>query len=184
MERTEQSAEFVIGSPLPSFSLPGTDGSQYDQEYFADATLSLVVFTCNHCPYVKGSDEMLLGLLREYAPRGLKAVLISANDAQKYPDDSFEMMQKKAKEWDIPCPYLYDESQDVARSFDAQCTPECFLFDASGALIFHGSVSDNPRDPSGVSKQYLRTALDQALGGASPDPAFVHSIGCSIKWRY
>lgn len=183
MERNESSARFPIGSMLPTFSLPATDGSRVTEAFLRGAPASLVVFACNHCPYVIGSEQMLFDTIRHYQARGLKAVIISSNDPVQYPEDSFEKMKEKAGRDQIPCHYLFDESQEVAKSFDAQCTPECFLFDSTGSLAYHGGVNNSPRDPSRVDTNFLHTALGQLLDGKKPSPAFAHPIGCSIKWK-
>ena len=183
MERTEGSIGFPIGSKMPPFTLQATDGRIVSEMYFDGAKASLIVFGCNHCPYVMGSEEMLIRTIRRFAPQGLRAVMINSNDASQYPEDSFEKMQEKAGRGDLPYAYLYDESQDVAKRFDAQCTPECYLFDASGALVYHGAVNDSPREPENVERNFLAEAIEKALGGKRPDPAFVRPMGCSIKWR-
>jgi len=168
---------------MPTFTLRNVDGQSFSSDELSGARLSLIVFTCNHCPYVKGSEEQLIALVREFTPQGLRTVTINSNDAAQYPEDSFENMQKKAKSLGLPYPYLYDETQLVARAFDAACTPECYLFDAGGKLIYHGKINDSPKDPTRVTQNYLRTVLEQALGGGVPNPSYVHPLGCSIKWR-
>ena len=183
MERTAVSTKFPLGSFLPSFSLPATDGLQYGSDYLKAAPVALVIFTCNHCPYVKGSEAQVFSLIRAYSERGLKSLLISANDAKQYPDDSFEKMREKHQAAQLPCPYLYDESQAVARLFDAQCTPEVFLFDSSSQLVYQGAVNDSPRDASQVKHCSLELALQQIFAGEKVSPDFVHPIGCSIKWK-
>lgn len=184
MERSSQSTNFSIGSELPEFSLPNIDGTIVSaRTYFEGAKSALVIFTCNHCPYVKGSEEALNKLVRELLPAGLRVLAISSNDVLQYPEDSFEKMREKSDSLSLPYPYLYDESQEVARQFDAACTPECYLFNADFKLCFHGTINDSPRDPSKASKSYLAHALKQSLAGLNPDPEFVHPIGCSIKWK-
>jgi peroxiredoxin len=183
MQRETPSSALPFGASLPAFSLPSTTGATIGSDYLAGAKAALVVFSCNHCPYVRGSDEMLLGIIKAFQPQGLKAVIISSNDATQYPEDSFEKMQAKATAAGFPCPYLYDESQSVARAFDAQCTPECYLFDSSGKLAYHGTVNDNPRDKTKASKDFLSTAISQVLSGAPASPNYVHPVGCSIKWK-
>lgn len=183
MERDSLSSKFPIGSKIPSFSLPNVTGEDIGSSYLSDAPASLVVFACNHCPYVIGSEKMLFDTIQEFQGKGLRAVLISSNDPVQYPDDSFENMKEKSKRDNIPCPYLFDESQEIARAFDAQCTPECFLFDGEGVLVFHGTINNSPRDPGAVKSNYLKTAIEQVLFGKTPEPAFVHPIGCSIKWK-
>lgn len=184
MERDNSSDKFPIGSKLPSFTLKNVDGEMVaSEQFFRDATASLVVFTCNHCPYVKGSEDMLVEIVRRFQPQGLRAVTINSNDAMSYPEDSFEKMQEKAARMQLPYPYLYDETQQVAKQFDAACTPEVYLFDAQQKLVFHGTINDSPKDGQRVSKNYLAPAIERLLSGLKPEPAFVHPIGCSIKWR-
>ncbi len=183
MERDALSQKFPLGSDLPEFSLIGTDSKTYSQQYFKDAKAALVVFTCNHCPYVKGSEAELYNLIAHANLSGLRALLISSNDAEQYPEDSFELMQKKHSEQKLPFPYLYDADQSVARLFDAQCTPECYLFNQTGQLVYHGALNDSPRDASKVMRRSLSTAIDQVLAGNTIVSAFEHPIGCSIKWK-
>jgi peroxiredoxin len=184
MERTALSQQFPIGSPLADFTLPATDGLQVSsRSYFAGAKAGLVAFICNHCPYVKGSDHELLEIARRYGPEGLRVLAISSNDATKYPEDSFEKMREKAITHSFPFPYLYDESQQIAHNFDAQCTPEFYLFNEEMTLVYHGAINDSPRDPAAVSKHYLRDAVEQVIKDGRATPAFFHPTGCSIKWK-
>jgi len=183
MQRETPSPRLPLGSAMPAFSLPSTAGTTVRNADLAGAKAALVVFSCNHCPYVKGSEEMLLSIIRAFEPKGLKAVIISSNDAVQYPEDSFEKMKSKAAAASFPCPYLYDESQTVARAFDAQCTPECYLFDGSGKLAYHGTINDNPKDKAKASKDFLSSAISQVLSGQLASPNYVHPVGCSIKWK-
>jgi thiol-disulfide isomerase/thioredoxin len=183
MERTAGSTKFALGSAMPSFALKNIDGTTIGSEYLKDGRAYLVGFLCNHCPYVKGSEEMLIEIVKRHQPDGLKVVMISSNDAIQYPDDGFEKMQEKARSMQLPYPYLYDESQEVAKMFDAACTPELYLFDHNRVLVYHGTVNDSPRDASKVSKDYLSEAIVSVLEGHTPDPQFVHPIGCSIIWK-
>lgn len=184
MERTESSSNFPLGSSLPFFSLPCVDGSTVESsEYLSSGKAALVIFTCNHCPYVKGSEAELNNLIADLQPQGLRVIAISSNDASQYPDDSFEKMKEKSDIFKLSYPYLYDESQAVAKLFDAACTPECYLFDGRQKLVFHGTINDSPRDPTKASKSYLAEAIKQVLAGQSVNPSFVHPIGCSIKWK-
>ena len=179
MERTSVSDTLTIGSSIPQFLLPATDGQSYGSNYLADAKAALVIFTCNHCPYVKGSEQQLNQTIQGFMERGLKVLAINSNDALQYPDDSFEKMKEKA--W--PYPYLYDADQSIAKAFDAACTPECYLFDANSKLAFHGTINDNPRNPDLAKNNFLQTAIEQVLTGADVHPNFAHPIGCSIKWK-
>lgn len=183
MQREAASLKFPLGSPLPEFSLPNVDGRVVHSAELRGAQAALVVFSCNHCPYVKGSEEKLIAIVRSFEARGLKSVAISSNDATKYPEDSFEKMKEKSTAMKLPYPYLYDETQDVAKLFDAQCTPEYFLFDREGKLAYHGTINDSPRDPSKASKDFLSPAILAVLEGHVPSPSYVHPLGCSIKWR-
>lgn len=183
MQRESASQKFPLGSKLPQFDLPNVDGKNVSSRYFEGAKACLVTFTCNHCPYVKGSEEMLISIVKKFEGQGLKTIAISSNDAVQYPDDSFPHMQAKARAMQLPYPYLYDESQAVAKLFDAACTPEFYLFNASQTLVYHGTINDSPRDPAKVSKDYLSTAIAQTLQGENPSPAYTHALGCSIKWR-
>jgi peroxiredoxin len=183
MERTATSVTFSLGSKLPTFDLRNVDGKMTGPSYFTNGKAYLVAFLCNHCPYVKGSEEMLITIVRQFEKDGLKTLAISSNDASKYPEDGFEKMVEKAREMNLPYPYLYDETQDVARQFDAACTPEFYLFDRNHTLVYHGTINDSPRDPSKVTKDYLSKAISAALEGQTPNPQFVHPLGCSIKWK-
>lgn len=183
MQRDNTSSVFKLGDQLPSFSLKGTDGSQYDQDWFGDCPAKLIFFTCNHCPYVKGSEDATIAVCKEFAEQGLKAIAISSNDAEQYPDDSFEKMQEKAQTMNLPYPYLYDETQEIAKKFDAACTPEFYLFDGNNTLVYHGTVNNSPRNPEEVSEHYLQKAVSQLLNGQAIEPNFIHPLGCSIKWK-
>lgn len=183
MQRDILSDKFPIGSVMPPFLLPNVDGTNIGNEYFAGARGAVIVFSCNHCPYVKGSDQALLEIAHRYQEQGIKFVMISSNDVVQYPEDSFEKMKEKAESMKLPFPYLFDESQQVARSFDAACTPEFYLFDASRQLVYHGTINNSPRHPQEVKEHHLARALEQLLSGEKPEPAFIHPIGCSIKWK-
>lgn len=184
MQRTEASERFSIGSTMPDFTLPDVSGKDISaKDFFSGSRAALVVFTCNHCPYVKGSEAELNKVVRASIPDGLKVISISSNDALQYPQDGFEKMKEKSQQMQLPYPYLYDESQEVARKFDAACTPECYLFDSSLKLVFHGTINDSPKDATKATRSYLAQAISQVLAGKKPDPDFVNPLGCSIKWK-
>jgi peroxiredoxin len=184
MQRPSSSSKFPLGSSLPKFTLKNVDGRTIDNNYFQGSKAALVVFTCNHCPYVKGSDNEFLEIVKRFMSRGLKVIAISSNDAEKYPEDGPEKMKEKAKALDLPYPYLYDASQEVARRFDAQCTPECYLFDEKLELVFHGALNDSPREPSRVSKHFLSEAVEAVLNSEIPALQYAPPLGCSIKWSH
>ena len=172
-----------VGNPAPPFSLPGVDGNVWSLDSFSDAELLLVVFTCNHCPYAIASEDRLIEIQNDYADKGLQMVAISPNDAETYPDDSFDEMKKRAADKAFPFPYLYDESQEVARSYDAACTPDLFVFDRDRKLVYNGRIDDNWQESDQVTRRDLRSVLDAALDESAVDFEHVPSMGCSIKWK-
>ena len=178
-----QSKGMPLGTPAPAFSLPGVDGKTWSLDSFSEAELLVVVFTCNHCPYAIASEDRLLEIQADYRDKGVRLVAISANDAAKYPDDSFDEMKKRAAEKRFTFPYLYDESQAVARAYDAACTPDIFVFDRDRKLMYNGRIDDNWQKPAEVTRRDLRAVLDAALAGKSVDFEHVPSMGCSIKWK-
>lgn len=172
-----------VGTAAPAFSLPGIDGKAHSLDSFRDAPVLVVVFTCNHCPYARAVEDRLIALQRDYTARGVRLCAINPNDEQKYPDDSFAHMVTRAKERGFNFPYLRDETQTVARAYDAACTPDIFVFDASRKLRYNGRIDDNWQDPTKVTRQDLRTALDRVLAGEPLGFDPVPSMGCSIKWK-
>lgn len=173
----------TIRERLVPFSLPATDGTTVSAEQFADRPVLAVAFWCNHCPYVKAWEDRMIALQREYARRGVQFVMISSNDSLKHPDDSFDAMKTRARERAYPFPYLYDESQEVARKFGAARTPEIFLFDASRTLRYHGAPDDNFEHPDAVSAPYLKEAIEAVLAGRDPATTTTPPKGCTIKWK-
>ncbi len=165
----------------PDFSLPGVDGKTYSLASFSSKIL-VVVFTCNHCPYVVAWEDRLIAIQREYGPRGVGLVGINANETKNYPEDSFDKMVIRAREKGFNFPYLRDEDQSTARAYDAACTPEIFVFDAERKLRYHGRVDDNYQDPKGVTSHDLRNALDDLLAKREVRTPLTHAMGCSIKW--
>ncbi|HMO03173.1 MAG TPA: thioredoxin family protein [Kiritimatiellia bacterium] len=172
-----------LGAPAPDFSLPGTDGKTYTLTSFASANLLVVAFTCNHCPYALGVEDRFIRLAKTYQQKGVAFVAISANDATKYPADSFAEMAKRATEKGYPFPYLYDEPQSVAKAYGAVCTPHLFVFDTHRSLIYEGRIDDNWKDETAVKHHDLRDALDAALAGKPVPKAQTNPMGCSIKWK-
>lgn len=172
-----------VGTSAPAFSLPGIDGTTHTLATYKDANVLVVVFTCNHCPYAKACEGRLIEIQADYADRGVRLVAINPNNASAYPDDSFENMKVRAKEKGFNFPYLHDESQTVARAYDAACTPDIFVFDADRKLTYNGRIDDNWQDESKVTKRDLRTAIDAALHKKPLPFDAVASMGCSIKWK-
>ncbi len=172
-----------LGSKAPDFSLPATDGETYALDDFSDADVLVVMFICNHCPYVKAVLDRLVDLGRTWDDDEVAFVAISSNDAERYPDDSFENMAQLAKELEFPFPYLYDESQEVARAYRAACTPDFFAYDDERALAYAGRLDDNWKEPEKVEKRDLHDAITALLQGERPDEDQTPSMGCSIKWK-
>lgn len=180
-----QSTMLAPGTAAPPFGLPDTaSGKTVALEDFAASRALLVAFICNHCPYVKHISDGFVAFAREYAPRGLAVVAISSNDATRYPADSPSEMAKLAREKNFPFPYLYDESQDVARAYDAVCTPDFFLFDSNRRLVYRGQFDGSrPGGPQPVTGADMRAAADAVLTGKPVPEIQLPSVGCSIKWR-
>jgi peroxiredoxin len=173
-----------LGMRAPDFELPDTTGSTVALDDFEDASALLVVFMCNHCPYVKHVQDELAAFAAEYADRGLAVVGINANDVERYPDDSPERMAEEKERVGYPFPYLYDETQDVARAYGAACTPDFFLFDAERELVYRGQFDDSrPGNDLPVTGEDLRAAADAVLAGEPVPEDQVASVGCSIKWK-
>ncbi len=173
-----------LGTSAPPFSLPEVvNGRTISLADFADKKALLVMFICNHCPYVIHVREELVRIARDYAKRGLGVVAISSNDIAGYPEDSPEKMKTLAEQLNFPFPYCYDESQEVAKAYTAACTPDLFLFDENRRLVYRGQLdSTRPRQdtPTGAD---LRAAIDTVLAGEPVDPDQKPSLGCNIKWR-
>jgi peroxiredoxin len=178
-----ESKEVELGFPCPDFRLPSAFGKTIARDDFESTPLLGVFFYCNHCPYAKAIEGRLIELDRDYQAKGFRFVAVSANDAATYPDDSFASMQKRARERGYGFPYLYDETQEVARAFGAVCTPDLYVFDRDRKLAYHGRLDDSPMDAAKVKRRELREAVDALLEGRPASPAQNPSIGCSIKWK-
>lgn len=174
-----------LGDKAPSFRLPGVDGSERSLDEIKGAKATIVVFSCNHCPYVVLNEDRLIAVARDYTAKGVGMAAINANDAANYPEDSFEAMKARAAEKKFPFPYLRDESQAVARAYGAERTPHLFVFDKDLRLAYTGAVDDDSsyktRKP--VEKPYLRDALDDLAAGRAVRVPETHAIGCTIKWK-
>lgn len=171
-----------IGELAPDFSLPGVDQQHYTLQSFSQKPVLVVVFSCNHCPYVQAYEDRLIEIQRDYAERGVQLVAINANDDVKYPEDSFDHMVARAKAKGFNFPYLRDAAQQVARAYGATHTPHLFVFDQDRRLRYTGKIDDNWQRPEAVSRRYLRDALDALLEDKQPAEPTTHAIGCSIKW--
>lgn len=179
---SKNSCKLKLGAAAPDFDLPGVDSKRYSLASFKDKKLLIVLFTCNHCPYVQGWEDRLIAIQREYGPKGVQLVGINANETKNYPEDSFDKMVARAREKRFNFVYLRDEDQSVARVYDAACTPEIYLFDAERRLRYHGRVDDNHQDPKAVKSHDLKNALDDLLAGRPVRTPEAPAMGCSIKW--
>jgi peroxiredoxin len=171
-----------IGDSALDFKLPATDGQTYALSDFQDARVLVVFFTCNHCPYVLGSDEVTRQTAEKFAPQGVKFVGINANSKNTYPDDDFAHMVARMAEKKFPWVYLYDETQDVALAYGALRTPHFYVFDANRKLIYTGRGVDNPRETSKMKVNDLERALEEHLAGAPVSTPLTTPIGCNVKW--
>jgi peroxiredoxin len=176
-------AKIKSGDKAIAFELPGVDGKTISLSDLSQGKKATVVmFICNHCPYVLAWLERLISIRQDYADRGVAFAGINANDATKYPADGFDKMQQLARERGLPFPYLHDESQAIATAYGAERTPEIFVFDADLRLRYHGAPDDN-YDETLASVPYLRNALDAVLAGTEPPIAETPPVGCTIKWK-
>ena len=173
-----------LGTTAPDFNLPDTNGKTVSLAQFKGEPALLVLFICNHCPYVKHLREGLAQLGREYLPRHAAIVAINSNDAANYPDDSPAKMKAEVKAAGYLFPYLYDESQAVAKAYHAACTPDIFLFDGNQKLVYRGQFDDSrPGNGVPVTGRDLRAAMDAVLAGKPVPPDQKASVGCNIKWK-
>lgn len=174
-----------LGTKAPSFSLPDTiSGKNTSLEDIRSDQATVVMFLCNHCPYVIHVNPEILRIARDYAEKGVSFVAISSNDVENYPDDSPDKMRLVAKVLQFPFPYLYDESQEVAKAYDAACTPDIYVFDGEMKLFYRGRIDDSrPGNDIPLSGRDLRDALDRVLSGGPPPEKQYPSGGCNIKWK-
>jgi peroxiredoxin len=173
-----------LGTLAPAFRLPDTEGRAVALSDLADAKALLVMFICNHCPYVKHVQPELTRLAREYQGRGVAVVGISSNDVAAYPDDAPERMREEKARAGYSFPYLFDETQDVARAYRAACTPDLYLFDGARRLVYRGQLDDSrPGNGVPLTGKDLRAALDAVLAGKPVDARQKASVGCNIKWK-
>ena len=176
----------VAGAPAPLATTKmknAVDGKPVASADVAGKAGTLVVFTCNHCPFARGWEQRIVALGNEYAKKGIGVILINANDPSAHEVDGLAGTQARAKEAGMQFPYVIDETSAVARAFGAEKTPEAFLFDKKGKLAYHGAVDDNMREPEKVTKSYLKDALDAVVAGKAPAVPESKGIGCSIKLR-
>ncbi len=171
------------GDIAPDFSLPATDGKTYRLADFADAEVLVIFFTCNHCPYVVGSDEVTRATVEKFAPRGVDFVGINSNSPNTYAEDSFDQMVERMKTHHFPWVYLYDRSQEAARAYGALRTPHFYVFDRERKLVYTGRGVDSPRNMSKITVNDLDNALEDVLAGRPVRTPLTNPIGCNVKWE-
>lgn len=184
MARTP-STMLPLGTIAPDFTLPDTvSGQEMSLQSLKSDVATLIMFICNHCPYVKHIQAQLVSLAKEYQTKGVSVIAINANDVENYPDDSPEKMKEVAEQWAYPFPYLYDESQAVAKAYQAACTPDFYIFDKHLKCVYRGQLDDSrPQNGLPVTGKDIREALDAVLLNVPVDEEQKPSVGCNIKWK-
>lgn len=182
MERNRMSFTLKIGAKAPQFNLPATDGRSYSLDDFSSDKYLVVFFTCNHCPYVIGSDEKTRATVERFEPRGVRFVAINSNSKNTYAEDDFDGMVTRMRKNRFPWLYLYDESQKVALSYGALRTPHFYVFDSDRELVYTGRAIDNPRDASKATTDELEDALEALVTGQKIAMPLTNPIGCNVKW--
>lgn len=172
----------VLGAQCPEFSLPATDGKTYSLSDFKHGNPFVILFICNHCPYVKAIEDRLIQLGNDLKKLNVPMVAICSNDPVSYPDDSFSELKKRAEIKNYPFPYLHDESQSVAKNFGAVCTPDFFVYNRKGELSYRGRLDDSWKDPEKVTRRELLQAVESLLVSDDFPKNQTPSMGCSIKW--
>lgn len=172
-----------LGEKAPNFSLPATDGRTYSLESFQDSPILVIVFSCNHCPYVVGSEDRMIAFANDYQSRGVQLVAINSNAVTTYADDSFDHMVVRAREKGFPFPYLHDESQQTALDYGALRTPHFYAFDSERKLRYTGRMDDNPKFPGQETTRELRDAIEDLLHGREVAVPLTNPLGCNVKWE-
>jgi len=176
------SERLSIGEKAPDFNLPGVDGKDYSLDSFQEKKVLVVMFTCNHCPYVQAYESRLMLMQDDFSKRGVSFVAINSNETKNYPEDNFPKMVARAKKIGFNFPYLRDEAQKTAGAYGAHYTPEVFLLDQNRVLRYTGRIDENWQDATSAKSHDLRDAIEATLSGRSVDHPETHAIGCTIKW--
>ena len=172
-----------LGISAPDFNLAGVEGKKYSLASFKDKKVLVIMFICNHCPYVQAIEDRIIQLQRHYANQSVQLVGICSNDPTDYPDDSPESLKKRWIEKDYRFPYLVDETQEVAKAYGAVCTPDIFVFDSKRQLVYRGQLDNNWKEDHKVTRHDLQEVIDKLLKGEIPSSDHTPSMGCSIKWK-
>jgi peroxiredoxin len=178
-----KSINVPLGTKAIDFCLMGIDGEMHSLADYDTKDILVIIIMCNHCPYVHAVDDRLIQLQEKFAERNVQLVGINPNDGIKYPDDNFENMVKRAEEKGYNFPYLRDEDQSIAKNYQAQCTPDIYVYNKGRELCYHGQIDDNWQHPEKVTSHDLSDAIEALLGGGKPSPNQYPSMGCSIKWK-
>ena len=183
----ESTGGIAIGTKVPAAvaktKMKNVDGKMLSISDVTGKAGTLVIFTCNHCPFAKAWEQRIVELANSYSGKGVGVLLVNANDPTTHPEDGFEEMQARAKSRGMKVPYVVDDTSGVARAFGASVTPEAFLFDKAGKLAYHGAVDDNRNEPDKVKARYLKDALDAVVAGKAPALPETKGLGCGIKFR-
>lgn len=183
----ESTGGIAIGTKVPAAvaktKMKNVDGKMLSITDVTGKAGTLVVFTCNHCPFAKAWEQRIVELGNTYSGKGVGVILVNANDPTRHAEDGFEGMQARSKSLGMKIPYVVDETSGVAKAFGASVTPEAFLFDKTGKLAYHGAVDDNRNEPDKVKTRYLKDALDAVVAGKAPAVAETKGLGCGIKFR-
>lgn len=177
------SSEVNLGCDIIDFSLRAIDDKFYSPDNFKGQNILVIIFQCNHCPYVKAVMDRFVALQEKYGDKGVQLVAINPNDPETHPEDSFDNMKRFAKKYKMNFPYLIDETQEVARKYDAVCTPDIYVFDKNRKLRYRGRLDDSWKEEEKVMQRDLERAIDLLLEGKEIDFSQIPSMGCSIKWK-
>lgn len=178
-----ESKPIQLGISCPDFELKGTDDKSHSLRSYSSSKVLVVGFTCNHCPYVKAYEDRINALAKNYQGREVSIVCINSNDAVNYPEDSFDAMKSRAREKGFVFDYLHDETQAIAKAFNAACTPEFYVFDPERKLRYHGRLDDNTHEAQNVKEHFLQNAIESILNSSPIKVEKTHALGCSIKWK-
>ena len=171
-----------LNDPYVNFLLPSTDGNEVSLDIAELGEYKLVIFSCNHCPYPQAWEDRIIKIQEKYKSNGLSIIMISSNDALKYPEDSFPKMKERHNEKGFNFHYLFDETQEVAKMYGAERTPEVFLFNEIGLLKYQGTIDDNYENESEVKIKYVEEAIESLISGKDPEITQTDAVGCTIKW--
>ena len=172
-----------IGEKIIPFKLIGVDGHEHSLSDYDEKSAIVLIFSCNHCPYVQAWEDRIVSVQSDYREAGVQVIVINSNDAEQYPEDGFVQMKDRAERKAFNFPYLCDETQQVARAYNAERTPEVFVFGRNRDLHYHGAIDDNYDSAESVTQTYLRDALDEILRDDLPSVDFTDPVGCTIKWK-